>query len=141
VECKICTHPQREEIERDFIKWRSPTSIAKEYGLRNRSSVYRHAHALDLFPKRQRNVRSALEHIIERSGEVEVNASAVVSAVAAYARINTNGQWVERTEHLDLNELFTRMSADELTAYAEDGKLPEWFTELVNQGSNKKTRS
>src|SRR5271154_5836259 len=79
-ECKLCAHPKREEIERDFISWRSPASIAKQYGLRNRSTVYRHAHALGLFAKRQRNVRAALESIIERAGEVEVNAAAVVSA-------------------------------------------------------------
>src|SRR5438105_2040158 len=94
-ECRICSHAHGVEIERDFINWRSPASIAKEYGLKDRSTVYRHAHALGLFAKRQRNVRAALERIIERAGEVEVNASAVVSAVGAYARINAAGQWVE----------------------------------------------
>jgi len=62
--CKICTHTQQEEIERDFINWESAAAIAKQYGLRNRASVYRHAHALGLFPKRQRNVQAALEKII-----------------------------------------------------------------------------
>jgi hypothetical protein len=42
-ECKICAHPLREEIEREFINWRSPVSIAKHYKLANRASVYRHA--------------------------------------------------------------------------------------------------
>lgn len=130
-ECKICLHARREEIERDFVNWRSPASIAKEHGLRNRSSVYRHAHAFGLFAKRQRNVRAALEKIIERAGEVEVNASAVVSAVSAYARINAAGQWVERSERIDLNQLFDRMSAAELEEYAKDGKLPEWFNGAV----------
>src|SRR2546428_5468483 len=119
--CKICTHTQREEIERAFINWESPAAITKQYGLRNRASVYRHAHALGLFPKRQRNVRAALEMIIERVGEVEVNAASVVSAVGAYARINATGQWVERSEHLDLNQLFDRMTAAELDEYAREG--------------------
>src|SRR5215475_13237256 len=104
-ECKICSHAQREEIEREFVNWRSPAAIAKAFGLKNRASVYRHAHALDLFAKRQRNVRAALEKIIERASEVEVNAAAVVSAVSAYARINSAGQWVERSERIDLNQL------------------------------------
>ena len=129
--CKICTHTQREEIEHDFINWFSPASIAKQYGLRDRSSVYRHAHALGLFSKRGRNVRAALEKIIERAGEVEVSATAVVSAVSAYARINAAGQWVERTERIDLNELFNRMSSLELEEYARDGKLPDWFTSIT----------
>lgn len=130
-ECKICSHPQREEIERDFVNWRSPGSIAKQYGLRNRASVYRHAHALGLFPKRQRNVRAALEKIIERAGEVEVNAAAVVSAVSAYARINSRGELIERTETVNLNALFERMSVDELDRYAKDGALPDWFEASV----------
>src|SRR5205807_5317462 len=110
-ECKICSHPQREEIERDFINWRSPASIAKQYKLKNRASVYRHAHAFGLFPKRQRNVRAALEKIIEHAGEVEVNAAAIVSAVTAYARINSRGELIERTQAVDMNALFERMSA------------------------------
>jgi hypothetical protein len=130
-ECKICAHSQRLEIERDFINWRSPAEIAKSYKLTNRASVYRHAHAYGLFSKRQRNVRAALEKIIERAGEVEVNASAVVSAVGAYARINAAGQWVERSERIDLNQLFDRMTAAELEEYARDGMLPDWFVKVT----------
>jgi len=130
-ECKICAHPQREEIEGDFINWRSPTSIAKQYKLRNRASVYRHAHAFGLFPKRQRNVRAALEKIIERVGEVEVTAPAVVAAIQAYSKINASGQWVDRSEHVDLNALFEKMTAQELEVYAQNGALPAWFTGTV----------
>jgi hypothetical protein len=124
--CKICSHPKREEIERAFLTWTSPGRIAKNYGV-SRDSIYRHAHALSLFDKRGRNVRSALERIIERVGEVEVSATAVVSAVAAYAKINASGQWVERSEHVNLNELFDRMTRDEMETYAKDGTLPAWF--------------
>jgi len=127
-ECKLCAHQFREEIERDFINWRSPVAIAKQYKLANRASVYRHAHALGLFHKRQRNVRAALEKIIERAGEVEVNSTAVVSAVSAYARINSAGHWVEPSERVDLNQLFDRMTVAELELYARDSKLPTWFT-------------
>ncbi len=129
--CKICSHRHREEIERDFISWKSPALIAKEHGLKDRSSVYRHAHALGLFPKRRRNVRAALERIIESAGDVEVNAATVVSAVRAYASINSLGQWVERSEQVNLNQLFDRMSREELEAYARDGTLPEWFRSTV----------
>jgi hypothetical protein len=130
-ECRICAHRQCYEIEQDFIAWRSPASITKQYGLQNRSTVYRHAHALNLFSKRQRNVRAALEKIIERAGEVDVTASAVVAAVQAYSKINTAGQWVDRSEHVDLNALFEKMTAQELEAYAQDGSLPAWFRSTV----------
>ena len=62
-ECKICAHPLRDEIERDFVNWRSPSSITKQYGLRNRSSVYRHAHATGLFAKRQPKRKATLSPI------------------------------------------------------------------------------
>jgi len=45
--------------------------------------------------------------------------------------INTRGEWVERTETLNLNALFDRMSQAELEAYAKDGTLPSWFTETL----------
>ena len=72
-------------------------------------------------------IRAALERIIEKSGEVDVTASAVVAAVQAYSKINAAGQWIDRTEQVNLNDLFDRMSTQELEEYARDGKLPRWF--------------
>ncbi len=128
-QCSICCHPQREQIEADFIAWRSPVAIAKEYGLSDRASMYRHAHALELFPKRQRNILAALEKIIEQAGEVDVTAAAVVAAVQAYSKINAAGQWVDRT--VNMNELFARMTPQELDTYARCGALPRWFTQAT----------
>ena len=125
--CSVCGHEQREEIEAGFIGWRSPTTIAEEYGLADRASVYRHAHALGLFAKRQRNIRAALERIIEKAGEVDVTASAVVAAVQAYSKINAAGQWIDRTEQVSLNDLFDKMSTAELEEYAQSGTVPKWF--------------
>jgi hypothetical protein len=51
----------------------------------------------------------------------------VVSAVAAYAKINANGQWIERSEHISLNELFDRMTPQEMEIYAKEGTVPTWF--------------
>jgi hypothetical protein len=60
-----------------------------------------------------------------------VTAAAVVAAVQAYSKINANGQWVDRTEHMNLNELFDKMTQQELEAYARDGSLPTWFATTV----------
>jgi hypothetical protein len=129
--CRICGHGKRAEIEADFVRWKSPARIATEYRLGNRASVYRHAHALGLFEKRGRNLRSALERIIEQVGEVDVTAPAVVAAVQAYAKINAAGQWIDRSEHVNLNELFERMTGEELESYAREGALPAWFSQTV----------
>jgi len=129
--CTVCAHAKCAEIEADFVNWKSPALIAGEYGLADRMNVYRHARALGLFEKRGRNVRAALERIIEKAGEVDVNASAVVSAIQAYAKINAQGQWIERSEQVNLNELFERMTHEELNHYARDGILPAWFRQTV----------
>jgi hypothetical protein len=130
--CSVCRHAQREEIEAAFIGWRSPASIAEEFGLADRASVYRHSHALGLFEKRRRNIRAALERIIEKAGEVDVTASAVVAAVQAYAKINSAGEWIDRTETTSMNDLFERMSSQELEAYAQTGALPHWLSATVS---------
>ncbi len=134
--CSICNHQQCEEIDNAFVAWRSPASIAEEFGLGDRASVYRHAHALGLFPKRQRNVRAALERIIEKAGDVDVTASAVVAAVQAYAKINAAGEWIERGETVTMSELFDRMTTQELEAYAQSGALPHWFESALGATPN-----
>ena len=102
--CKVCAHADREAIEYEWLNWGNTTRLAEAYGL-SRDSLYRHAHALNLFEKRQRNIRKALERIIEQAENVEVNASAVVSAIQAYSKINASGHWVERVEGVRLNDL------------------------------------
>jgi hypothetical protein len=129
--CSVCRHKRCEDIEADFIAWHSPAAIAKEYKLSDRSSIYRHARALGLSTKRRRNVRVALERIIEKAGEVEVTATAVVAAIQAYAKISDTGQWIDKIETVNLNELFERMTREELESYARDGALPNWFTETL----------
>ena len=125
--CTVCANPRREEIERDFLSWRSPQEIVREYKLGNRAAVYRHAHALGLMDKRFGNVRAALGRIIERAGEAPVTAWAVVAAVRACAKINARGQWMEQGESSELRELLDGMTHEELLAYAQDGTVPDWF--------------
>ena len=126
-QCSICGHPQREAIDDAFTGWGSPTKIAAEYSV-SRDAVYRHARAMALLEKRRRNVRAALERIIEKAGDVDVNGATVVAAVSAYARINARGEWVERTETVNLNQMFNKMTAAELETYAKTGALPGWFS-------------
>jgi hypothetical protein len=125
-QCSVCSHGERKEIEEAFVNWLAPGRIAKRYGV-SRDAIYRHAHALSLMELRQRNVRAALEKIIERACEVKANAAAVVSAVSAYARINSRGELIERTQSVNLNQLFNQMTVAELEAYAKTGALPEWI--------------
>jgi hypothetical protein len=54
-----------------------------------------------------------------------------VAAVQAYAKINAAGQWIDRTETVNLHELFDRMSEAELETYVRDGTLPDWFPQTA----------
>ena len=134
--CSICAHEALQEIEAAFVAWKSPAAIAEEFGLSDRANVYRHAHALQLFTKRQKNVRAALEKLIERVGEVDVTAAAVVSAIQAYTKINSAGEWVDKVATVSLNELFDKMTAAELERYAASGETPDWFRGVVGATGN-----
>lgn len=91
--CTICRHPQRVEIERAFVDWTSAREIARAFGLRSHTTVYRHAHARHLFEHRRRNLHMALGRVVERVGEVEPTAGNVIAAIALMAKINARGEW------------------------------------------------
>jgi len=98
--CTVCRSPYRAAIEEEFIHWHSLYETAQYYGIERRS-IYRHAHALDLFSARDRNLRFALGHIIDEAERcIDVGASEVVRAVHAYARVTTEGQWLEPPAHI-----------------------------------------
>jgi hypothetical protein len=130
-DCRVCRHAKREEIEQDFISWQSPAQLAKRYAIPLRA-IYRHAHALRLFPRRNRNIRAALALIVEQVTRIRVTGATVVAAAMALSKINANGQWIDRRETVSLNSLFDRMSQTELERYARDGSLPQWFEQSVS---------
>lgn len=93
--CTVCKHDERDAIEEAFLHWISPIFITEEFELPDWSTLYRHAHATGLFAQRRRNIRFALENVIERSDEVEVTAADLVRAVRAYACLSDSGEWLE----------------------------------------------
>src|SRR5215469_18953937 len=98
--CSICCHEDRDDIEEEFIRWHSPRNMAEDYSVDARA-IYRHAHALNLFALRDRNIRHALGRIIDRADRIPVmTPAAVIRAVHSFVRINSDGQWVETPSHL-----------------------------------------
>jgi hypothetical protein len=92
--CRICSHPRREDIEQDFLRWLSPHRIAAQYGLADHSTVYRHVHATGLFKRRSDSIHLALDSIIEQGNSVvNVNAHSILQAVKFSAILD--GKWVE----------------------------------------------
>jgi hypothetical protein len=133
--CAICRHPQRAEIEREYVEWGNAEEIAKRHRLANARALFRHAQAMELHLKRRQRLQSALDRIIERVGEVRVTAGAVVSAVRTQADLSSQGRWVEDAEKVYLNELYERMTSEETEIYAREGKLPDWFLQVLEPGT------
>ena len=93
--CAVCHHPDRETIEQDFLRWCSPDDLAKNFGIKYSSAIYRHMHATGLIGQRRANLRFALEPIIEQAYRVPSDADSIIRAVRMYAHINDHGDWVE----------------------------------------------
>jgi hypothetical protein len=130
--CSICRHPDRYDIEQDFLRWYSPISIAEDYNLPDHSSVYRHARALGLVEVRGRNLRVSLDGLIERIDRTAVTADAIVKAVRFRAHINADGEWVNPpTTHRIVIE--TRAASPDSAAPA----LPEGSTPPLPENPNR----
>lgn len=94
--CIICSHPDRDAIEGDFIRWTSPSQIAKTYKLADRASVYRHAHSTGLFDRRKREVGRVLENILENAEQCPAeNFDTIIRAARLYTHLDNAGTWVE----------------------------------------------
>jgi hypothetical protein len=63
--CLVCHHPDREEIEEEFIHWRDVWYLAKQYNIADPRSIDRHARAFDLVERRRENRRYMLDRILE----------------------------------------------------------------------------
>jgi hypothetical protein len=126
-QCTVCSHPERQEIEEEWISWHYADDVAARYGI-SRDAIYRHARALDLYSIRRKNIRRALEGIAERVSRTRMSGSEVLSAIKALVKINSEGQGAEHIESTDPTKLFKRMSPEERAAFAQDGSLPDWFS-------------
>lgn len=93
--CTICHHPDRDAIEEAFIDWTDSYYLYKNFDLGSKHAVYCHAHATGLFDARRRNVRIALESLIEGAGNVRATPDSVIRAVHALSRVDDKGRWIE----------------------------------------------
>ena len=97
--CSICNHPERDAIEEEFLHWYGPTLTASHFNVGWRA-LYRHAHATGLYAARERNLRSALGHIVEQACHITPTVDGVLRAIRAYSCLNRDGQWTEPPAHV-----------------------------------------
>ena len=94
--CCICQHPDRDAIEGDFVRWRSPELIAQDYKIASRNSIYRHAHCVGLYAWRRRELGRVLEGILESAEHIPLELSdVVIRAARIYAHLDEHGNWFE----------------------------------------------
>jgi hypothetical protein len=93
--CVICHHPDRDEIEEEFIHWGIVWQMSKDYGIDDYRSIYRHARATGLLERRRANFRSALDQIIEQAAGAKVTGDTVIRAIRAYSCLDKEGRWAE----------------------------------------------
>jgi hypothetical protein len=97
--CTICNHPERAAIEEEFVHWHDPSEIGLDYEV-GRRAVYRHAHAAGLFARRERNMRFALGHMVQRAMNITPTSDSILRAIRAYSCLNRRGQWTEPAAHV-----------------------------------------
>jgi hypothetical protein len=99
--CSICSHPDRDAIEGDFIRWRSPMKIAEDYEIADRRNIYRHAHATGLFSLRSRQVARVMEQFLELVDHLSddpatlLDFDTVTRAIRVYSHLDDDGRWFE----------------------------------------------
>ncbi len=94
--CSVCSHPDRDAIEGDFIRWRSPELIARDYKIPDRASIYRHVHSTGLFAWRKRELGRVLEGILESSEHLSLeSADVIIRAARIYSHLDEHGNWFE----------------------------------------------
>jgi hypothetical protein len=94
--CIICSHPDRDAIEGDFVRWNSPSQIAKSYKIADRASIYRHAHSTGLFDRRKRELGRVLETVLENVDQCPADRfDTIIRAARLYTHLDNNGVWAE----------------------------------------------
>lgn len=141
--CRICRHPQREQIEAAFLDWIPMVQIAKEFKLSDRQVVRRHARAMHLFRKRDSNVRAALGAFIERGARLKPNPASYVAAITALSKLDAEGKTVDIVEKRNSpgGAFWEEMTNAEALAYAERDERPEWLKQQVRDTQVRAPRS
>jgi len=93
--CIICHHPEREDIEEEFVHWRSPSRLAHDYKLGDYRTIYRHARAAGLLLQRRERLHSALDAFVESVDDVTFTGDTILRAMRAYSCIDSHGRWTE----------------------------------------------
>src|SRR5690348_9716964 len=93
--CQICSHPDIDEIEDQFINWTTAEQILKTFKIKGESTIFRHARATGLDLRRRENLAVVLEKVLQEIDNAEMpTVSEILRAARTLARLNARGQWL-----------------------------------------------
>jgi hypothetical protein len=122
--CAICHSEDRDAIESAFLNWLSPHYITLQFrDIHDRMSLYRHAWATGLYEYRRRNLRSALDRLLENAEGARVSGDCVIRAIRAYSRLNEEGRWTEPVQKVVISRRHRDLTLPEEDQTADLHKL------------------
>jgi hypothetical protein len=89
--CAVCAHPCRSAIEAAFLRFESVAQIALDHGIPGSRPIYRHAHALGLFNRRNRALGSSLGVLLEKADRIVPSAFELIRAAEMFSKIDEHG--------------------------------------------------
>jgi len=118
-QCSVCSHPQQQAIEEEWVNWGSTTLLAEKHGL-SRDGIYRHAHALGLFRERQKRIKRLYEKVLERLDTVKFSGSDLVKVLKEYTALCEREEAKQGT-NLTAEEMLDVESEKDVEVPAGDG--------------------
>jgi len=130
-QCHVCARADCAEIDRAVIAWHSVTQVARQYGI-SRQVLTRHITGKGLIALREKNVKPVFMRVIEKglARLRKVSVRDVIAAAIAVAKLDKEGQWVNRSE-VTVEHYLPRMSAVELQELADRKVIPEWVKKEI----------
>jgi hypothetical protein len=123
--CAICNHPERADLQEDFVSWRNADLIQKDYDLPNFRRMYTHARATGLYQRHRDNLRFAAELLIEHADQAKPSPDTILRAIQICARLDAKGEWVEPAKQVIFSSSVNKAApAREPQALAREAKSP-----------------
>lgn len=138
VNCKVCAHEDKEEIERRYMAFESAPSIARDYKPLTHNSITRHAAYFNLNLKRvqdnRKNLRQIIAHglpVILNTTDEKIIGALTMEAIKQLDKIDGNEQ-LPRTNDADVDRrqrLYKEAVAELMQAGISDEQARAWVIE------------
>lgn len=125
--CLICSSEHRGEIESAYLNWEPPSGICRKFRIRSKTSLYSHVSALNLVEERDRMLKRCLGTLIEKNLNRRLSGAALVSAIVALSKLDSEGRSAERLEQTNEPTRFDGWTRGELNEFVMTGVRPERF--------------